>query len=95
MLTRHWLSLLGVALLATAVISWLFVLPQQIRGHFENPYVGIVVNLLAMTKLQSGSSITEAYCTSRRHMHCSNPEGFAGRRGIEGVRSVSDARRRI
>ena len=45
-LTRHWLSLLGVALLATAVISWLFVLPQQIRGHFENPYVGIVVFLV-------------------------------------------------
>jgi len=45
-LTRHWLSLLGLALLATAVISWLFVLPQQIRGHFENPYVGIVVFLV-------------------------------------------------
>ena len=28
-LTRHWLSLVGVALLATALISWLFVLPQQ------------------------------------------------------------------
>ncbi len=45
-LTRHWLSLLGLALLATAVISWLFVLPQQVRGHFENPYVGIVVFLV-------------------------------------------------
>jgi hypothetical protein len=45
-LTRHWVSLLGVAMLATAVISWLFVLPQQIRGHFENPYVGIVVFLV-------------------------------------------------
>jgi len=45
-LTRHWLSLLGVALLATAVISWLFVLPQQIRGHVANPYVGIVVFLV-------------------------------------------------
>ena len=46
MLTRHWLSLLGVALLATALISWLFVLPQQIRGHVANPYVGIVVFLV-------------------------------------------------
>ena len=45
-LTRHWLSLLGVALLATAVISWLFVLPQQIRGHVDNPYVGILVFLV-------------------------------------------------
>ena len=45
-LTRHWLSLLGVALVATAVISWLFVLPQQVRGHVDNPYVGIVVFLI-------------------------------------------------
>src|SRR6201988_130796 len=46
LLTQHWLSLLGVALIATALISWLFVLPQQIRGHAENPYVGIVVFLV-------------------------------------------------
>jgi nitrate/TMAO reductase-like tetraheme cytochrome c subunit len=45
-LTQHWLSLLGVALVATALISWLFVLPQQIRGHAENPYAGIVVFLV-------------------------------------------------
>ncbi|HVI77528.1 MAG TPA: NapC/NirT family cytochrome c, partial [Candidatus Acidoferrum sp.] len=45
-LTRHWLSLVGVALLATALISLLFVLPQQIRGHVDNPYVGIVVFLV-------------------------------------------------
>lgn len=46
LLTQHWLSLLGVGLLATALISWLFVLPQQIRGHVDNPYVGIVVFLI-------------------------------------------------
>jgi NapC/NirT cytochrome c family, N-terminal region len=45
-LTRHWLSLLGMALVATAVISWLFVLPQQVRGHADNPYVGILVFLI-------------------------------------------------
>jgi NapC/NirT cytochrome c family protein len=46
LLTRHWLSLLGIALLLTTVISWLFVLPLQIRGHVDNPYVGIVTFLL-------------------------------------------------
>src|SRR6516225_4206155 len=46
MLTQHWLSLVGGALLATALISWLFVLPLQIRGHVANPYVGIVVFLV-------------------------------------------------
>jgi hypothetical protein len=40
-LTVHWLSLVGAALVTTAVLSWLFVLPQQIRGHVDNPYVGI------------------------------------------------------
>jgi hypothetical protein len=44
--TLHWLSLLGVALVATVLISWLFVLPQQIRGHADNPNVGIVVFLV-------------------------------------------------
>jgi len=45
-LTRHWLSLVGVALVTTAGISWLFVLPLQIRGHVSNPYAGIIVFLI-------------------------------------------------
>jgi nitrate/TMAO reductase-like tetraheme cytochrome c subunit len=40
------LSLLGLALLATALISSLFVLPQQIHGHSQNPYLGIIVLLV-------------------------------------------------
>ncbi len=46
LLTQHWLSLLGVALLASALISWLFVLPQHIRGHADNPYIGVIVFLV-------------------------------------------------
>lgn len=46
LLTRHWLSLVGVFLVTTAGISWLFVLPLQIRGHVDNPYVGIIVFLI-------------------------------------------------
>jgi nitrate/TMAO reductase-like tetraheme cytochrome c subunit len=46
LLTQHWLSWLGLALLTTAVISWCFVLPQHIRGHVDNPYVGIIVFLV-------------------------------------------------
>jgi hypothetical protein len=46
LLTRHWLSLAGVALVTTAGLSWLFVLPLQIRGHAGNPYIGIVVFLI-------------------------------------------------
>src|SRR5690349_24502308 len=46
LLTRHWVSLLGLALLATAGISYLFVLPLHVRGHVDNPYIGIVVFLV-------------------------------------------------
>ena len=45
-LTRHWLSLTGAALVTTAGISWLFILPLNIRGHVPNPYVGIVLFLI-------------------------------------------------
>lgn len=43
LLTSHWVSRLGVALVTTAGSSWLFVLPIQLRGHANNPYIGIVV----------------------------------------------------
>ena len=43
LLTSHWISMLGVALVTTAGFSWLFVLPTQLRGHTSNPYIGIVV----------------------------------------------------
>lgn len=43
LLTRHWLSLTGVALVLTAAISLLFVTPIHIRGRADNPYVGIVL----------------------------------------------------
>ena len=46
LLTTHWLSLLGMALATTAGFSWLFVLPIQLRGHTNNPYIGIFVFIL-------------------------------------------------
>ena len=46
LLTSHWVSMLGVALVTTAGFSWLFVLPVQLRGHTSNPYIGIVVFLI-------------------------------------------------
>ena len=45
-LTRHWLSLVGLAFVATALLSWLFVLPIHLRGHVDNPYTGIIVFLI-------------------------------------------------
>ena len=46
LLSRHWLSQVGMALVTTAGISWLFVLPLHMRGHVDNPYVGIIIFLV-------------------------------------------------
>jgi nitrate/TMAO reductase-like tetraheme cytochrome c subunit len=46
LLTLHWVSLAGVAIVTTAVLSFLFVLPLQVRGHVDNPYIGIIVFLI-------------------------------------------------
>lgn len=42
-LTSHWLSMLGMFLLITALITWIFVLPLHDRGGSSNPYIGIVI----------------------------------------------------
>jgi nitrate/TMAO reductase-like tetraheme cytochrome c subunit len=46
LLTGHWVSMLGAALVTTAGFSWLFALPTQLRGHASNPYIGIVVFII-------------------------------------------------
>ena len=43
LLSSHWLSLAGAALVTTAGFSWLFVLPMQVRGRAGNPYIGLIV----------------------------------------------------
>ena len=54
LVTSHWLSLLGMGLVGTALISWLFVLPLQVRGHVDNPYIGIVVFMVIPIVLVAG-----------------------------------------
>ena len=54
LVTSHWLSLLGMGLALTALISWLFVLPLHLRGHVDNPYIGIVVFLIIPVVLVAG-----------------------------------------
>jgi nitrate/TMAO reductase-like tetraheme cytochrome c subunit len=43
LLTSHWLSMLGAALVTLAGFSWLFVLPFNISGHVSNPYIGLLI----------------------------------------------------
>ena len=46
LLTSHWVSMLGVALVTTAGFSWLFAAPTELRGHTSNPYIGIVLFII-------------------------------------------------
>jgi nitrate/TMAO reductase-like tetraheme cytochrome c subunit len=68
LLTRHWLSLVGVALVTTAWLSWLFVLPHTIRGHVDNPYIGIIVFFILPAVLFAGLALIPlgAYLGKRR-----------------------------
>ena len=43
LLTSHWITMAGVALVTLAGFSWLFVLPENIRGNVSNPYIGLLV----------------------------------------------------
>src|SRR5580700_2353445 len=43
LLTSHWVSMAGVALVTLAGFSWLFALPANIRGNVSNPYIGLLV----------------------------------------------------
>ena len=56
-ITRHWLSLTGVALIATAAITSLFVAPQKIRGHSDNPYTGIILLLVVPALFFAGLAL--------------------------------------
>ena len=58
LLTSHWLSFLGMGLVGTALISWLFVLPLQLRGHVDNPYIGILVFMVIPIVLVTGLVLT-------------------------------------
>src|SRR5260370_27081777 len=43
LLTSHWVSMLGIALVTLAGCSWLFVLPAHLRGQVDNPYIGLLI----------------------------------------------------
>jgi len=42
LLTSHWITMAGVALVTLAGFSWLFALPANIRGNVSNPYIGLL-----------------------------------------------------
>ena len=46
---------MGLAL--TALLCWLFLLPVQMRGHADNPYIGILAFLVLPLVLLPGAGL--------------------------------------
>ena len=46
MLTSHWLTMAGALLATVAACAWLLTLPNQVRGHAANPYLGILTFII-------------------------------------------------
>ncbi|MBV8569267.1 MAG: NapC/NirT family cytochrome c [Acidobacteriaceae bacterium] len=78
--TRHWLSLLGAGLVTTAVISWLFLLPGQLKGHGENPYLGIAVFVILAVFVAGLALIPIGIYLSKRQIQAGLPEGGLDRK---------------
>src|SRR5271165_4640029 len=45
-LSDNWISLIGVVLITTCAVFWLFLLPVMLRGGPGNPYLGILIFML-------------------------------------------------
>jgi hypothetical protein len=45
-LSKNWISRIGVVLVTTAAVLWLFLLPTSVRGAYQHPYVGILAFLM-------------------------------------------------
>ena len=53
-LSNNWVSLIGVVVVTTATVFWLFLLPTTMRGDVHNPYNGILAFLLLPALFFSG-----------------------------------------
>ena len=51
---NNWISLVGVVVVTTATVFWLFLLPTTMRGEVHNPYNGILAFLLLPASVLPG-----------------------------------------
>jgi nitrate/TMAO reductase-like tetraheme cytochrome c subunit len=45
-LSNNWISLVGVVVVTTVTVFWLFLLPFTLRGQITHPYIGILIFLV-------------------------------------------------
>ena len=44
--TSHWLAMVGLGLVLTAIVMWACLLPAQLRSGDVNPYVGLATMIV-------------------------------------------------
>jgi hypothetical protein len=45
-LSKNWISRVGVVIVTSATVLWLFLLPASLRGEVQHPYIGILAYLI-------------------------------------------------
>jgi len=45
-LSGNWLSRIGVVLVTTATVFWIYLLPRTVRGEVTSPYIGILIFMI-------------------------------------------------
>lgn len=56
--STHWLSMAGLALVLTAIVTWLIFLAAEMRSEAENPYIGIALFVVIPLILLVGLILT-------------------------------------
>ena len=78
-LSNNWVSMVGIGVVTTATVFWLFLLPTTLRGDVHNPYNGILAFLLLPAFFFLGLVLIPVgiYARNRReHRHGLYPASF-------------------
>jgi hypothetical protein len=70
LLARNWITRAGVALVTLAGFFWLFLLPLHLRGHVDNPYIGLLAFIAVPIVFFSGLALIPiGFALARRKGH--------------------------
>ena len=65
-LANNWISLIGVVIVTTATVFWLFLLPTTLGGDIQHPYIGILAFLVIPMGFFGGLALVPAGILLRR-----------------------------
>ena len=80
LLTSHWITMAGVALVTLAGFSWLFVLPANFHGGVDNPYIGILAFMAIPAVFFAGLALIPIGIALSRRKLASDPDLVANRK---------------